>query len=109
MIELHELELVRRLVKVAADEELLARFTRVSADIKTDGSLITEADLAMQNRLQRDLADRWPAYALLGEEMTVDEQQELLPHRAALSGAWTLWTVPATMRPASHSSAYLWR
>jgi myo-inositol-1(or 4)-monophosphatase len=78
MIELHDLELVRRVVKVAAEEELLARFTRVRADIKTDGSLITEADLAMQNRLQRDLAAHWPEHALLGEEMTVDEQQQLL-------------------------------
>jgi myo-inositol-1(or 4)-monophosphatase len=78
MIALHDLERIRQLVKVAAEEELLARFTRVSADIKTDGSLITEADLAMQQRLQRDLAAHWPGYVMLGEEMTVDEQQELL-------------------------------
>jgi myo-inositol-1(or 4)-monophosphatase len=38
----------------------------------------------MQHRLQRELAARWPEYALLGEEMAVDEQQRLLasPGRA---------------------------
>lgn len=83
MIDTRDLELIRHVVKAAAADELLTRFERVCADTKTDGSLITEADLAMQNRLERDLAARWPAWAFLGEEMTADQQQRLLstPHR----------------------------
>jgi len=84
MIGTGDLDAIRQLVKVAAREELMARFAAVSADTKADGSLITAADLAMQHRLQRELAARWPEYALLGEEMAVDEQQRLLasPGRA---------------------------
>jgi len=72
------LELICRLVKQCAGEELSARFTRVHADVKADGSLVTEADLAMQRRLQEELAARWPDYALLGEEMAASAQQVLL-------------------------------
>ena len=35
-------------LREAADEELLGRFERVGAERKADGSLLTEADLAMQ-------------------------------------------------------------
>ncbi len=84
----HDLEQVERLVRSAGREELLARFASVSAEFKADGSLITSADLAMQNRLQADLATHWPRYRLLGEEMTVAEQQQLLASPGP--GLWCL-------------------
>ena len=43
-------ELLRRLHR-AADEELMTRFNRVGARNKADGSVVTEADLAMQGRI----------------------------------------------------------
>jgi myo-inositol-1(or 4)-monophosphatase len=61
-------ELLRRL-RCAADEELMTRFNRVGARIKADGSVVTEADLAMQGRMQRELAGLFPDYGFLGEEM----------------------------------------
>jgi hypothetical protein len=48
------------LVRQAAAGEIMPRFRRVSADRKADGSLLTEADLAMDRRLQRQLQARWP-------------------------------------------------
>lgn len=88
MFDASELSELRRLVKAAADEELMSRFESVQADVKADGSLITAADLAMQARLQRELAERWPDFALLGEEMTAAEQTELLA--APGHGLWCL-------------------
>ncbi|MGB5650051.1 MAG: inositol monophosphatase, partial [Sedimenticolaceae bacterium] len=63
MMDAHSLEEVRQLVKAAAIQELMGRFESVDSDVKADGSLITAADLAMQDRLQRELGARWPHYA----------------------------------------------
>jgi len=79
---------LRRLVRDAARTELLPRFSDVTRHVKTDGSLVTTADHAMQRRLQQELAEHWPAYALLGEEMGNDEQERLT--RVAADGLWCL-------------------
>jgi myo-inositol-1(or 4)-monophosphatase len=71
-----------------ADAELLPRFRRVSARAKADGSLLTEADLAMQRALTQVLSERWPALQLLGEEMGAAQQQSLLAGSGA--GLWVL-------------------
>jgi myo-inositol-1(or 4)-monophosphatase len=76
------------LVMATADRELLPRFQRVSAQAKADGSLITAADLAMQQALGQELAQRWPRLRLLGEEMPADQQQALLD--ASEGGLWVL-------------------
>ncbi len=47
--------------------EVLARFEQVSAEIKADGSLLTEADTQMQIQTQAFLEHNWPEYAFLGE------------------------------------------
>lgn len=88
MIDLHSLERVRQLVRAAAKQELMGRFESVGSEVKADGSLITAADLAMQERLQRELSTHWPHYALLGEEMTTTEQEQLLTSPGA--GLWCL-------------------
>ncbi len=79
---------LRRLVRDAARTELLPRFSAVTRHVKTDGSLVTEADHAMQHRMQRELAAHWPAYAFLGEEMGGDEQERLT--RETGRGLWCL-------------------
>jgi len=80
-------DLLRRLRR-AADGELMARFNRVVARIKADGSLVTEADLAMQVRMQRELAGIFPAYGFLGEEMDLDQRQAQIDKPGA--GFWVL-------------------
>ena len=65
-------------VKAAARDELLSRFASAQRSYKADGSLVTEADLAMQARMQRELADLTPNFRLLGEEMSEKEQAMLL-------------------------------
>jgi myo-inositol-1(or 4)-monophosphatase len=61
-----------------AREELLPRFARVDREHKLDGSVITEADLAVQERIARELLKQWPDTVFLGEEMTAAEQALLL-------------------------------
>lgn len=79
---------LRALVRAAARAELLPLFADVSRHIKTDGSVVTEADHAMQSRMQRELAQHWPRYGFLGEEMAEHEQERLT--RVAGSGLWCL-------------------
>ncbi len=79
---------LRKRVAQAAEEELLSRYTASERAEKSDGSVVTEADLAMQERLRDMLAREWPQYALLGEEMTPEEQRRLLAGGAA--GVWCL-------------------
>jgi myo-inositol-1(or 4)-monophosphatase len=69
---------LQSLVARAGREELLPRFERVDHRIKVDGSILTDADLAMQRRLCRDLAQRWPQIEFMSEEMSRDKQEALL-------------------------------
>lgn len=73
-----DINVVEQRVKQAAIEELLPRFTLVEGQQKRDGSIITEADLAMQNRLQQELLLLCPDAVLLSEEMTTEEQNAML-------------------------------
>ncbi len=85
---LPDLGQLREVVVPLARRELLPRFTHVAAALKPDGSIVTEADLALQRSLTAALAQRWPEIPLLGEEMSAGEQQRLLdgsPH-----GLWCL-------------------
>jgi len=85
---LPDLASLRALLRDCAREELLPRFADVRRQVKPDGSLVTEADIAMQRRMQQELTRRWPRYAFLGEEMSAVEHERL----AALSepGLWCL-------------------
>ncbi len=74
---LPDLSEIERLVRRAARVELLPRFGDVQRHIKHDGSLVTEADVAMQHRLTRELREHFPQYDLLGEEMGGDEHEAL--------------------------------
>ncbi len=72
------------LITIAADAELVPRFAHVEPGRKADGSIVTEADLAMQQRLHSALSTRWPAIPLLGEEMAPEQQEALLREADAL-------------------------
>ena len=94
-----DLERLVPLVRRAAQEELLSRFRRVASSHKADGSLITAADLAMQNRLLAELERHWPERRLLGEEMSAAEQQALMESGEA--GLWCLDPLDGTRNFAS--------
>ena len=73
-----ELSLLRELVIDAGREELLSRFQHTAFSYKQDGSLLTEADLNVQNRLQMALYDLHPEIPLLGEEMSDQHQNTVI-------------------------------
>ncbi len=78
MTTLPSLDSLRPLVINCARDELLPRFKQVARRFKSDGSIVTEADLAVQQRLASQLRARWPHIRFLGEEMASDEQTRLL-------------------------------
>ena len=69
-----DIEKLKLLVKIAANEILLKGFGCSECDYKEDGSIVTPADLAMQDRLEKELKQHWPQYGILGEEMSEQEQ-----------------------------------
>lgn len=72
------LEQLEAIVKPAAREELLPGFGACEYAYKGDGSVVTKADLLMQQRLGSELSKTWPEYAVLGEEMSEQEQLDVL-------------------------------
>lgn len=74
----YSLAVLKDIVIPAAQEELLPRFARVERQHKRDGSVLTEADLAVQSRIAAQLLQQWPETVFLGEEMTAAEQMDLL-------------------------------
>lgn len=74
----YDLNKLKNILIWAAKEELLPRFTHVERQHKIDGSILTEADLATQQRIAEQLQQHWPDTVFLGEEMTAEQQTELL-------------------------------
>lgn len=71
-----------------AREQLLPRFAVIGSQRKADGSLLTEADLAMQAQIGQALTTRWPEFKFLSEEMAEEEQIHLLANTE--QGLWCL-------------------
>lgn len=69
---------IQEIIIPIAQEVLLSYFTKVERHHKTDGSVLTEADIAMQNRVIERLKAAWPDTVVLGEEMQQEQQQALL-------------------------------
>ncbi len=76
------------IVKQHAAEHIMTRYNHVSYRLKKDGSLVTDADAAMQQAMINSLKKHWPDYVVLGEEMSEAEQQAQLDCGAA--GLWIL-------------------
>ncbi len=68
---------LQKAVKTVAAEVLWPRFRAVKRHYKNDGSIVTEADHLMQQRLTEVLLDLYPESILLGEEMEPAQQQAL--------------------------------
>jgi len=66
------------LVKEASLEVLMPYFNEVERSYKADGSVVTRADHQMQAFIQEKLKKLYPDSLLLGEEMSADEQADIL-------------------------------
>lgn len=76
------------LLRDTAAAEIMPRFGRVLASGKADGSVVTAADLAAQERVRDALAAAHPDIPLLAEEMPAAEQETVLAQ--SRRGAWCL-------------------
>lgn len=90
---------LQSIITTIAREELLPRFARVTRLHKVDGSLLTEADTTVQQRIETALKVRWPTIPLLGEEMPQEQQLALLAHSD--DGLWCLDPLDGTSNFAS--------
>ncbi|MEM7210028.1 MAG: inositol monophosphatase family protein [Pseudomonadota bacterium] len=75
---LDDLDVLQDLVRLAGHRELLPRFKQIGFSIKADGSVVTEADFAVDDFLRTELYKRWPNINFLSEEMSESEQQAML-------------------------------
>lgn len=66
------------IIRQVARDELLPRFTKVKHCKKLDGSILTEADLAVQKTIEQKLKQLDDSILFLSEEMTVEEQENVL-------------------------------
>ena len=81
-----------RLAEAAAREAgdyALSRLGKVSADIKSAGQLVTEADNAAQDMIVRRIAERYDGHGILAEEGPDDQ----LLHKAPRDGADIWWVI----------------
>jgi len=69
---------VQDIIRDAAASSLDIHFACSTADYKADGSIVTEADLAMQQTLTKALAERYPQVAMLGEEVGKADQLKVI-------------------------------
>lgn len=88
----HLSDLVALARRVAA-EEIMPRFQQVASARKHDGSLFTEADMASQAALQRELP-KIVNCPVLGEEMSIAQQKALWENHA--DGLWIVDPIDGT-------------
>lgn len=87
------------LLRETAATEIIPRLRNTQARAKTDGSLVTDTDLAVQTHIAQALARSHPGLPLLGEEQTAAEQERLLD--SASRALWVLDPLDGTSNYAS--------
>ncbi len=85
---LPELKQLKAMVVTAAEQYLLPYFGQTTRHYKGDGSIVTQADHAIQDALVKALSEQWPEIPVLGEEMTPKQQQRLLDK--SRDGLWIM-------------------
>jgi myo-inositol-1(or 4)-monophosphatase len=93
MSDLQLLITLEKMLPAITDKTLARFFLNTTAQRKTDGSIVTEADTAMQLALKKELYDISPQFNMLGEEMNVQQQLQVLND---CSSYWCLDPVDGT-------------
>ncbi|MEJ1495966.1 MAG: inositol monophosphatase family protein [Candidatus Sedimenticola sp. (ex Thyasira tokunagai)] len=69
---------LQQLLIDAAEKEILPRYQHAVVRNKPDGTLVTDADIEVQRSLREGLYEHWPEIPLLGEEMTEEQQRQVM-------------------------------
>jgi myo-inositol-1(or 4)-monophosphatase len=80
-----DLVAIEDIIRTASQTSMEIYYARSTAKYKPDGSIVTEADLAMQKALTSALNERYPDVQMLGEE--VSEQQQI----SVIQGSSAYW------------------
>ncbi|MFV2031397.1 MAG: inositol monophosphatase [Gammaproteobacteria bacterium] len=73
-----DLLIIQGIIREAAQSSLMPYFTHSTAKYKSDGSIVTEADLAMQQSLTSALLIDYPGILMLGEELPEKQQLDAM-------------------------------
>ena len=73
-----DLVVIQNIVRDTARDNLAAYFTCSTADYKADGSIVNDADMAMQQALTASLGERYPEVSMVGEEVGEAQQTRIL-------------------------------
>jgi len=82
------------IVKSISKEILLPCYTKVKAQNKADGSLITQADIDVQNAIEAELNKHFPQYGFFAEELSDTELNSFFEQNN--SGYWCLDPIDGT-------------
>lgn len=72
--EFSDLAIVQRIIQQSSESSLTAYFKQSTASFKDDGSIVTEADIAMQQAMTKGLHKHYPEVMMLSEESPEQEQ-----------------------------------
>ncbi len=90
----NDLLTIQSIVERSAQSSLISIYQQSKAIYKSDGSIVTDADLAMQAKLTHELAACYPEVRMLSEEMDKQEQLEAMSsQQAAISSGQDYWCI----------------
>ena len=73
-----DLAIIEQIIQQSAESSLHTYFTQSTANFKSDGSIVTEADIAMQEAMTTALQASYPNVLMLGEEISEPEQLSVM-------------------------------
>ncbi|MCN4143749.1 MAG: inositol monophosphatase [Thiohalomonas sp.] len=85
---------IESIVKDISNTVLLPYYSKVKAQSKADGSLITQADIDVQNAIKSELSNHFPEYVFFAEELSEAELNSFFTENH--SGYWCLDPIDGT-------------
>ncbi len=98
---MQEIKEIEDIVKYVSRSVLMLYYQKVQAQNKADGSLITQADIDVMQRIKNQLAESFPQYQFFSEELPEEELNRFFQRTTLDIGVWILSMVPVTLLPAS--------
>ncbi|MCP4431957.1 MAG: inositol monophosphatase family protein [Gammaproteobacteria bacterium] len=74
----NDLLTIQSIIERSAQSSLISIYQQSTASYKSDGSIVTDADLAMQDLLTQELAATFPTVRMLSEEIDRDAQLQAI-------------------------------
>ncbi|NOQ80483.1 MAG: inositol monophosphatase [Gammaproteobacteria bacterium] len=85
---------IESIVKAVSGNVLLPYYLKVKAQNKADGSLITQADIDVQNAIKLELSNHFPEYGFFAEELSEAQLNSFFSENH--SGYWCLDPIDGT-------------